>query len=322
MTDPSSADWFDASTRPGAPAWLVGHAEAILRQEMAWAEQECAEGFAAYHPSAWWKQRLPEPWVTPIGFEYSVATWLLQYGLIADDDHGYRLEAGTDPAQRDAYRNVYAPGVDLLGAAPWLCFDGAADRYARALMAQSGETVSQHMALWQRAQRLALEKPWRTVPLAGFPPAAGFEGDDERAQFCADEQAFARQDFYLALFAAHAPGWNAAPARSSKQLLTYVRPIDANWQWAVLAWREREAKALDRLALVIVPAGGKRAVKPADTVFQYRFPFLQDLTLARQELALWQADLDFKHRCFERRMRWLEPLLMPYLDTLRPASDR
>lgn len=322
MSDPSSGDWFDAGARPGASAWLIAHAEAIVRQEMAWAEQECEEGFAAYHPSAWWKQRLPEPWVTPTGLEYSVAAWLLQYGLTAADGQRYRLEAGTDPAQRDRYRNAYAPGVALPGAAPWLCFDGAADRYARALMAQSGETVTQHMALWQRAQRLALEKPWRSVPLPGFAPAAGGEGDDERPQCCTDEQAFTRQDFYPALFAARAPGWTAAPARSGRQLLTYVRPIDADWQWAVLAWREHEARTLERLALVIVPGGRRRTVEPADVVFQYRFPFAQDLTLARQELALWQADLDFKHRCFERRMRWLEPLLMPYLDTLRPAAGR
>ena len=313
--------------RPDAFAgeFLRTIAEQVVSQEIAWADQDMQAGFRGYYRAYWWRERVPQPWLTELGKKRLVRDWLSSYawlgGPIQYLDWWFPSWEEAWPF-REQYRNIFYPIPSAFSPPnpalpPWLYFDPVIDEYARNFRKMTGENEVRQMGMWQDAEFIEFEKPWRNNPLEGFPPS-DFEPDDQLPQFARDELVFTRHAFYHALLAKLAPEWKFSEALSGKRVLVYVRPIDDRWQWAiVLEFGLGRMSSAYRYDLLILPTSLQKTIRPQHVVFQYRFPFRQDMTITSQMLALWQADTAYRYLTYERRMTWLEPVLRPYLDSLK-----
>ncbi|MBC7501657.1 MAG: hypothetical protein H7315_14365 [Herminiimonas sp.] len=312
--------WWTSPSRE-SDLLLQRIAEDAITKELAWLEQDIDEGFGGYHRSVWWRQRVQQPWLSDLGFKGLVGNWLFGYARSGDSFlyENWWLSPSLEAIEmRSQYRNIYDPmfmALSVTENSPWLYFDPVIDDYAKKLSFANQENEQRSISLWQRKLFLEMEKPWRTKLVSGFPPAPNYQGDDALPQFCAVDVMYTKTDFYLELLHALAPNWQHASMLSSKYLITFTRYLNQEFQWAILLERSKSMlPAVRQFDLVVIPTSIKKTIKPRDILFHYHFPFGQNNCVATQELALWQADVEFKYRHLEMRMRYLEPFVLELLE--------
>ncbi|MBC7501656.1 MAG: hypothetical protein H7315_14360 [Herminiimonas sp.] len=298
--------------------FLQGIAEGVIKSELEWMEHDIHQGYDCYYPSITRWGQLPQPWASSMGIKKLASDWLFTYAR-AHDDSIYKnfqfFPTLADVELRAHYRNIFDPiSMSNIPNSPWLYFDPIVDNLAKeARGPNKGKSSSDEKTSFGQ-EYLNIEKPWRTSTIPGFPPASNAFGDDEYPQYCKEEMMFAQPDFYFSLFNLMAPNWQYVSKLSSKYLLTFIRPFNDKFQWAILLERSKNRFPMVRqFDLVLIPTSVNQTVKPKNILFQYHFPFSQNRCVAIQQLALWQADMDFKYRHFEKRMQYLEPLIAKFL---------